>query len=136
MQLPPIILGKLVIRRDGYHGFKEDIAPNSLNINQMKEIAFPLIRKPEGVHDMHVVAAAEDNSRCLDLHVIDHEGNVHQSEYQKDPDKDQGASIIKLKNIKEKVGFYRFFASVIDASRVTTQNVKVWLITQDSLKQY
>jgi len=45
----------------------------------MHNVAFPMIKKPEGEDDIRIVFLSQDRKRCLDLHVIDPNGKVHTS---------------------------------------------------------
>ena len=69
--------GRLSIQKEGYLLIKEEINPIHLTFEQLQNIAFPMIRKPEGENDVRVVFFSQDGTRKLDLQVIDPSGKDH-----------------------------------------------------------
>ena len=98
----------LSIVKEGYLLIKEEIDPSHLTFAQLKNIAFPMIRKPEGENDVRVVFFSQDETRKLDIYVVDPEGKHHTTHDHSHGGVDNGTSVISLKDVSS--NFYLVFS--------------------------
>ena len=64
--------GKIIIEDEKNEYFKivEDYGPNKLNLYTMKELSFPLIKKPNTPNEIHIMALTNFVKKIMALNVI------------------------------------------------------------------
>lgn len=67
-----IVEGKLIIEDENNEYFKiiEDYGPNKLNLYTMKELSFPLIKKPNTPNEIHIMVLTCLGKKTMNLNVI------------------------------------------------------------------
>lgn len=66
-----IVEGKLIIKDEqgAYFDIVEDYGPNKLNLYSMKDLSFPLIKKPNASNEIHVMVLTL-GKKSMSLNVI------------------------------------------------------------------
>ena len=90
-----------------------------------------MIKKPEGKNDVRVVFFSQDGVRKLDIYVVDPEGNHIPSN---NDEVDNGTSVISLKDVSKKKGIFRFYAKIIDNTKLRKENIKIFYFNCDTVK--
>ncbi len=70
-----------------------------------------MIRKPEGENDVRVVFFSQDETRKLDIYVVDPEGKHHTTHDHSHGGVDNGTSVISLKDVSS--NFYLVFCLLV-----------------------
>ena len=58
------------ISHKDYITISEEYAPNKMDLNKMKDMAFPLMQKPQNPDEVHIRVLTNIGKRVMTLHVI------------------------------------------------------------------
>ncbi|EAS05376.3 hypothetical protein TTHERM_00697090 (macronuclear) [Tetrahymena thermophila SB210] len=133
--------GTIKIEHDDFLTIMEDYGPTTMNINSMKDLSFPLIRKPEKDSEVNLLMLTDADRKIMTLNVITPDGitiapSKKEAEKEKkevviNDDPEQRSSVIKIQKIKQK-GVYRIFAKVHDINLLSPSSVKLYVITSST----
>lgn len=58
------------ISHSNYITISEEYAPNKMDLNKMKDMAFPLMQKPQNPNEVHIRVLTNIGKKVMTLHVI------------------------------------------------------------------
>jgi len=62
--------GNLKLKHDEFLEINEEYGPTTMNINKMKDLTFPLIRKPESENEINILMFTDAEKKVMTLHII------------------------------------------------------------------
>ena len=68
--LKNILEGTMEISHPSYITISEEYAPNKMDLNKMKDMAFPLMQKPQNPNEVHIRVLTNIGKKVMTLHVI------------------------------------------------------------------
>lgn len=147
--LQNILEGKLVIESEGYFPIVEDYgtAQSKMNLYQLRELSFPLIKKPSDANSVQILVQTNVEMMPIDLKLISPDNlliNDNDATVSYDYNEDSGCLKITINQIHcifvcnhliiVKRGVYRIFADILEPEFLHPQTLKLYIITTKELK--